>query len=75
MMLLTVEGALNQMWDTKTARPLPRRLGLYLLMLTFGPGLVGAVLWVTTTLFGASMGLVATCRCLSRSCSTWRRSR
>jgi len=58
MMLLTVEGALNQMWDTKKARPLPRRLGLYLLMLTVGPGLVGAVLWVTTTLFGASMGLV-----------------
>ena len=58
MMLLTVEGALNQMWDTKKARPLPRRLGLCLLMLTVGPGLVGAVLWVTTTLFGASMGLV-----------------
>jgi len=30
--LVTVEGALNQMWDVKKARPLPRRLGLYLLM-------------------------------------------
>ena len=58
MMLLTVEGALNQMWDIKAARPLPRRLGLYLLMLTAGPALVGAGLWATAALLGASMGLV-----------------
>jgi membrane protein len=58
MMLLTVEGALNQMWDIKKARPLPRRIGLYLLMLAFGPVLVGASLWATATLLGASMGLV-----------------
>ena len=41
MMLFTVEGALNQMWNIKKARPLPRRLGLYLLMLVVGPVLVG----------------------------------
>lgn len=58
MMLLTVEGALNQMWGVTRARPLPRRLGLYLLMLTIGPGLVGAGLWVGATLLGASIGLV-----------------
>ena len=58
MMLFTVEGALNQMWDVKKARPLPRRLGLYLLMLAVGPALVGASLWATATLLGASMGLV-----------------
>jgi len=58
MMLLTVEGALNQMWDIRKARPLPRRIGLYLLMLGFGPVLVGASLWATATLLGASMGLV-----------------
>ncbi|HEU5295370.1 MAG TPA: YihY family inner membrane protein, partial [Burkholderiaceae bacterium] len=58
MMLLTVEGTLNQMWDIKKARPLPRRLGLYLLMLTVGPLLVGASLWASATLLGASMGLV-----------------
>ena len=58
VMLLTVEGALNQMWDIKRARPLPRRLGLYLLMLAFGPVLVGASLWATATLLGASMGVV-----------------
>src|SRR5262245_49059889 len=58
VMLLTVEGALNQMWDIKKARPLPRRLGLYLLVLAIGPVLVGASLWATATLLGASTGLV-----------------
>lgn len=57
-MLVTVEGALNQMWDVKKARPLPRRLGLYLLMLAVGPVLVGASLWATASLLGASMGLM-----------------
>ena len=58
MMLVTVEGALNQMWDVRKARPLPRRLGLYLLMLAVGPVLVGASLWMTANLLGASMGLM-----------------
>jgi membrane protein len=56
MMLVTFEGALNQMWDVKKARPLPRRLGLYLLMLAAGPVLVGASLWASASLLGASMG-------------------
>ncbi|MCW5659726.1 MAG: YihY family inner membrane protein [Burkholderiaceae bacterium] len=60
MMLVTLEGALNQMWDVKKPRPLPRRLGLYLLVLTVGPLLVGASLWATASLLGASMGLVRT---------------
>jgi membrane protein len=58
MMLVTVEGALNQMWDVKKARPLPRRVGLYLLMLAVGPLLVGASLWATAGLLGVSMGLM-----------------
>jgi membrane protein len=58
MMLITLEGALNQMWDVKKARPLPRRLGLYLLMLALGPVLVGASLWATASLLGMSMGLM-----------------
>jgi membrane protein len=58
MMLVTVEGALNQMWDVKKARPLLRRLGLYLLVLAVGPMLVGASLWATASLLGISMGLI-----------------
>ena len=58
MMLLTVEGAFNQMWDIKKARPLPQRIGLYLLMLAVGPALVGASLLATASLLNVSMGLV-----------------
>jgi len=58
MLLLTVEGALDQMWDVRQARPLPRRLGLYLLMLSLAPLVIGAGLWATATLLGASMGMV-----------------
>jgi membrane protein len=58
MLLLTVESALNQMWGVKKARPLPRRLGLYLLLLAVGPLLVGASLWTTASLLGASAGLM-----------------
>ena len=58
MMLVAFEGALNQMWNVKKTRPLPRRLGLYLLMLAVGPVLVGASLWATTSLLAVSMGLM-----------------
>jgi membrane protein len=58
MMWVTFEAALNQMWDVKKARPLPRRLGLCLLMLAVGPVLVGVGLWTTANLLGASMGLM-----------------
>lgn len=58
MMLLTLENALNQMWSVKKPRPLWRRIGLYVLMLAAGPVLVGAGLWASASLLGASMGLV-----------------
>jgi len=58
MMLLTLENALNQMWGVKKPRPLLRRIGLYLLLLAAGPVLLGAGLWASASLFGASMGLV-----------------
>jgi membrane protein len=58
MMLITLEGALNQMWDVKKPRPLLRRLGLYGTMLALGPVLVGACLWATASLLGVSLGLI-----------------
>lgn len=60
MMLLTLEDALNQMWSVKRPRPLLRRIGLYLLMLAAGPLLVGAGLWATASVFGASAALMRT---------------
>jgi len=57
-MLLTVENALNQIWQVKKPRPLLRRVGLYLLMLAAGPPVVGASLWATSYVLGASVGLI-----------------
>jgi membrane protein len=58
-LLLTVENALNQIWQVKRARPLLKRVGMYLLMLAIGPPVLGASLWATSYALGASMGLIA----------------
>ncbi|MCW7536802.1 YihY family inner membrane protein [Aquabacterium sp. A7-Y] len=55
-MLLTVENALNQIWKVNRARPIFKRVGLYLLMLAVGPPVLGASLWATSYLLGVSMG-------------------
>jgi membrane protein len=59
-MLLTVENALNQIWNVKRNRPFLKRVGMYLLMLAAGPPAIGVSLWATSTLLGASMGLIGT---------------
>ena len=58
MLLLTVENTLNRIWQVKKARPLFKRLAMYLLMLALGPLVLGASLWATSTLVSASLGLV-----------------
>jgi membrane protein len=57
-MLLTVENALNQMWQVRKNRPFFRRVGLYLLMLAVGPPVLGLSLWATSYLLGSSVGLI-----------------
>lgn len=57
-MLLTVENALNQIWNVKRNRPFLKRVAMYLLMLGAGPPAVGLSLWATSTVVGASIGLV-----------------
>jgi len=59
-LLLTVENALNQIWQVKKGRPLIKRVGLYLLMLAIGPPVLGASLWATSYVLSASMGLIGT---------------
>jgi membrane protein len=59
-MLLTVENALNQIWNVKRRRPLYKRVGLYALMLAIGPPALGASLWATSYALSASMGLIGT---------------
>ncbi|HEX3142018.1 MAG TPA: YihY family inner membrane protein [Rhizobacter sp.] len=59
-LLLTVENALNQIWNVKKNRPLLKRVGLYVLMLAVGPPALGVSLWATSYVVGASMGWIAT---------------
>jgi membrane protein len=59
-LLLTVENVLNQIWGVKKARPLVKRVGLYVLMLAIGPPALGASLWATSYVLSASMGLIGT---------------
>jgi membrane protein len=57
-LLLTVENALNQIWNVKRNRPFLRRAGLYLLMLAVGPPVLGVSLWATSYVLGVSMGWI-----------------
>jgi len=57
-LLLTIENALNQIWNVKRNRPFARRVALYLLMLALGPLALGVSLWAASTLLGASLGLI-----------------
>ncbi|MBS0449841.1 MAG: YihY family inner membrane protein [Proteobacteria bacterium] len=57
-MLLTVENAMNQMWQVKKNRPFFKRVGMYLLMLAIGPLVVGLSLWASSYVLAASMGLI-----------------
>ena len=59
-LLLTVENALNQMWQAKRNRPFLKRLALYALMLVIGPPVLGLSLWAGTVVLGMSMGLMGT---------------
>jgi membrane protein len=57
-MLLTVENTLNQIWNVKRRRPWLKRVGLYVLLLVLGPPALGASLWATSALAGASTGWI-----------------
>jgi membrane protein len=57
-MVFTVEGVFNRVFEVKQQRPWLKRLGLYVAMLVVGPPLVGASLWASSYLLGASLGLV-----------------
>ena len=59
-LLLTVENALNQIWQVKRPRPIFKRVGMYLLMLAIGPPVLGASLWATSYVLSASAGLIDT---------------
>jgi membrane protein len=55
-LLLTVENALNRIWQVRKGRPILRRVGLYLVMLAIGPPALGVSLWATSYVLAASIG-------------------
>ncbi|HEY0857143.1 MAG TPA: YihY family inner membrane protein [Albitalea sp.] len=57
-MMLTIENALNQIWQVRKNRPFVKRVGLYALMLAVGPPALGASLWATSYVLSASLGLI-----------------
>jgi membrane protein len=59
-MLMSVENALNRVWQARKPRPVLRRLALYGVMLLAGPAVIGASMWATSHLLTASSGLVQT---------------
>lgn len=58
-LLVTVENAFNRIWQVKKDRPWHRRLAIYLLAVVAGPPLLGASLWATSYLLGASLAPAA----------------
>lgn len=59
-MMATVERAFNQIWRVKRTRPLAQRVVMYWALLTLGPLLFGLSLTVTSQLFLATSGVMAT---------------
>jgi membrane protein len=59
-LLMTVENALNRIWQAKKNRPVHQRLGIYVLMLALGPPALGASLWATSWLLDVPANALAT---------------
>jgi len=57
VLLVSVENALNRIWQAKKPRPALRRLGLYVAMLLTGPVIIGSSLWATSWVLAASGAL------------------
>jgi membrane protein len=58
LMMHTIENAFNQIWGVKKGRFFLKRVGIYAVMLLFGPLVLGASLWATSYLLSASLGLI-----------------
>lgn len=57
-LMLTIDEAFNRIWRVRRRRPLLRRLLVYWAVLTVGPLLIGASVYLTSWLVTASLGLI-----------------
>ncbi|QDQ87859.1 YihY family inner membrane protein [Alcaligenaceae bacterium SJ-26] len=58
MLMMTIDTVLNDIWHVRRQRPLTQRILVYWAILSLGPVLLGASLWVTAVLARESLGLV-----------------
>jgi membrane protein len=58
MLMLTIDDALNRIFQVRRRRPLGQKVVMYWSVLTLGPVLIGASLSMTTLLFGESSPLL-----------------
>ncbi|NYT70231.1 YihY family inner membrane protein [Pusillimonas noertemannii] len=58
MLIMTIDGVLNDIWSVEQRRPLRQRILVYWAIISLGPILAGASLWTTTLLTQQSLGLV-----------------
>ena len=59
MMILTIDGKLNDIWRVRTTRHLARRIIVYWTLLTLGPLLLGSSLTFSSYVMSASKGWVS----------------
>lgn len=58
LLMMTIDRALNDIWDVSRQRPLGQRMLVYWAILSLGPILAGASLWMTSYLAHESLGRV-----------------
>nr|WP_233155028.1 YihY family inner membrane protein [Candidimonas nitroreducens] len=58
-LIMTIDRALNNIWNVRNQRPLGQRILMYWAIISLGPVLVGASLWATSFLARESLGRVA----------------
>lgn len=56
VLVLAIESAFDDIWRTEQRGPRAKRLAVYSLLVTVGPLLIGASLWLTSLLVSWSMG-------------------
>ena len=67
MALSTVDREINLIWGIRRGRKLPRRVAMYVLLMTAGPVLIGASISLTTWVIGESLGAVIPRRTLGQT--------
>ncbi|WP_025915895.1 YihY family inner membrane protein [Herminiimonas sp. CN] len=59
LMMMTVDRTLNDIWRVRTQRPFAQRVTVYWAVVTLGPLLIGVSMTLTSYLFTATSGVVA----------------